>query len=159
MARDAHFNKFIADQFADHEMAKQYIAVVHGRIPRPRGRLESYMDSLGNIGPKGMQKFGSVKSGGKKAITEFEVIDSSSKFSLIQVQLHTGRTHQIRVHMSEDGHSIVGDTLYGSSPEWYTRLGRFLLHAQSLTFIHPITKGSVRVESPVPPQFLEMIQK
>jgi 23S rRNA pseudouridine1911/1915/1917 synthase len=76
---------------------------------------------------------------------------------LVEVRIKTGRTHQIRVHFSEMGHPIVGDTLYGSPVAQYNRLGRFLLHAHALTIEHPITHNQVRIESPIPPLFREQL--
>ncbi|MBI3542412.1 MAG: RNA pseudouridine synthase [Deltaproteobacteria bacterium] len=109
------------------------------------------MDEVGRKGKVAM--FGSVNSGGKKAITDFLVLGSDGRRSLVEVSITTGRTHQIRVHLSELGHPIVGDTLYGSPVENYNRLGRFLLHAHALTFEHPVTRNLVRVESPIPREF------
>ena len=106
---------------------------------------------MGEVGKQGkITKYGSVKGGGKKAITDFQVLRCNDKYSLIEVQIKTGRTHQIRVHFSELGHSIVGDTLYGSPVENYNKLGRFLLHAHALTIAHPITENLIRIESPIP---------
>ena len=152
------YNKFIAAQFADHLCSKLYVAVVHGKLARDKGRLESYLGSLGKTGPKKMQKFGSMKSGGKKAITEFVVLDSNKKYSLVEVAIKTGRTHQIRVHFSEMGHPVVGDTLYGSPEKEYQNLRRHLLHAHALTIEHPVTHNQVRIESPVPDLFRSLMQ-
>lgn len=149
--RSTKYNAFIAEQFKAHKCTKTYVAVVHGKLKNEKGRLESF---LGPTGKKGKQaKFGSVKSGGKKAITNFHVLNSGDRYSLVEVQIETGRTHQIRVHFSEMGHPIVGDTLYGSPPAEYNKRGRFLLHAHSLTIDHPISNNRVRIESPVPHEF------
>lgn len=156
--KEQKYNAFVGEQFAEHLCKKQYVALVHGSIPRKTARLESFLGSLGKIGPKGMQKFGSVKSGGKKAITDYNVIETGKKFSILEVSIQTGRTHQIRVHMSEEGHPIVGDTMYGSSADHYEKHGRFFLHAHSLEITHPITKNVIRVESPVPPRFYEILR-
>lgn len=145
---DTKHNAFIADQFKLHTCVKTYVAVVHGKLKNPKGRLESFM---GPVGKKGKQsKFGSVKSGGKKAITDFLVLANNDRYSLVEVKITTGRTHQIRVHFSEMGHPLVGDTLYGSPPNEYSKFGRFLLHAHALTIEHPVTHGLVRIESPIP---------
>ena len=109
---------------------------------------------FGEVGRKGKQaRFGTVRSGGKKAITDFLVLSSDGEKSLVEVKITTGRTHQIRVHLSEAGHPVVGDTLYGSPTTNYATLGRFLLHANSLGIEHPVTHNFVRIESPVPPLF------
>lgn len=148
--RETKYNAFIADQFKLHKCTKVYVAMVHGKLKNDKGRLESF---LGPVGKQGKQsKFGSVKSGGKKAITDFLVLGTDGKRSLVEVRIETGRTHQIRVHFSEQGHPIVGDTLYGSPSSEYARYGRFLLHAHAFTIEHPVTHNLVRIESPVPPE-------
>lgn len=149
--RETKHNTFVADQFKGHKLQKVYVAVVQGKLQNPKGRVESF---LAEVGKKGKQsKFGSVKSGGKKAITDFLVLASEGDRSLVEVSITTGRTHQIRVHFSELGHPIIGDTLYGSPVSNYNRLGRFLLHAHALTIEHPVTHNLVRVESPIPHEF------
>lgn len=149
--RGEKYNAAIAAQFAEHTCVKVYVAVVHGTLKNPKGRLETFM---GPVGKKGKQaKFGSVKSGGKKAITDFLVLSHNGRYSLVEVKITTGRTHQIRVHFSEMGHPIVGDTLYGSPEAEYRRRGRFLLHAHALSIVHPVTNNLVRVESPIPAEF------
>lgn len=157
--KDKLYNKYIADQFANHECQKTYLAIVHGRPKADQGRIESFLDMVGRVGPSKVQKFGSVRKGGKKAITMYNVIEAHSNYTLVQVGLLTGRTHQIRVHLSENHHPIVGDTLYGSDSKWYKKLGRFFLHAHSIEFTHPITQNSVRVESPLPVSFRNFLKE
>lgn len=153
--QDKKYNAFIADQFKEHTCTKLYVALVHGKLPKPSGRLESF---LGPVSKRGKQaRFGSVRSGGKKAITEYSVLDQNSQFSLVEVKITTGRTHQIRVHFSELGHAIVGDTLYGSPAKYYDEIKRHLLHAHALTITHPITKNLIRIESPVPQELRKWI--
>lgn len=152
---DKKYNAFIADQFKDHTCTKLYVALVHGKLPKPTGRLESF---LGPVSKRGKQsKFGSVRSGGKKAITEYSVLDQNSQFSLVEVKIATGRTHQIRVHFSELGYPIVGDILYGSPAKYYDEFKRHLLHAHALTITHPVTKNLIRIESPVPQELRKWI--
>lgn len=149
--REPKYNMWVANQFRDHKIVKVYVAVVHGRLRQSKGSIESF---LGPVGKKGKQsKFGSVRSGGKKAITDYLVLAQNEKHSLVEVRIQTGRTHQIRVHFSELKHPIVGDTLYGSAVENYNKFGRFLLHAHALTIEHPVSRNLVRVESPIPPEF------
>jgi RluA family pseudouridine synthase len=156
--KETKYNKFVAEQFTEHKLLKSYTALVHGVMPRPEGRLESFLGSLGRSGAKRIQKFGTVKSGGKKAITDYQFLEKGGGFSLVECVLHTGRTHQIRVHLSEQNHSIVGDTLYGSPERYYNRLGRHMLHAHAMTISHPVTNNAVRIESPVPPVFRELLE-
>lgn len=153
--RDTKYNKRVAEQFSSHKASKLYAALVHGRLPRPKGRLESFLAAVGKSGK--IQKFGSVKSGGKKAITEFSVLESTARFTLLEVGIATGRTHQIRVHLSEEGHPVVGDSLYGSPEKFYGTYARHMLHAHALTIEHPVTGNSLRIESPMPPLFREIL--
>jgi RluA family pseudouridine synthase len=153
---DKKYNSYFANLFKNHEITKHYFAVVHGKIKKEKGRLESFLAQVNKSGKQA--KYGSVRSGGKKAITDYQVIASNDKFSLVQVNITTGRTHQIRVHFSEIGHPIVGDVLYGSPKIYYEKLGRHLLHAHALNFKHPITLNQLRVESPIPLEFREFLK-
>lgn len=146
-------NGFVADQFAKHIAKKTYVAVVEGKLDRPSGRVESFLDVVAKYQKK--QKFGSVRSGGKKAITNFSVLESSAHYSLVEVTIETGRTHQIRVHLSEMGHPIVGDTFYGAKAQ--QGLNRHLLHAHALAIMHPESGNWIRVESPVPEEFRKWV--
>ena len=155
--RDKKFNSFIGDQFKNHTCSKTYVALVHGKVKQSSGKLESFLGPVAKSGKS--SKFGSVKSGGKKAITNYLVLSSNGKYTLLEVQIPTGRTHQIRVHFSEMGNPIVGDSLYGSPVENYHKLNRHMLHAHALTFEHPTTSGIVRVESPVPEEFRKWVSE
>ena len=94
---------------------------------------------------------------GKEAITHFEVLKRFLHYTLIKCVLETGRTHQIRVHMSSIGYPIVGDKLYGGSTNLYNE-GQ-LLHAYKLTFFHPILKKEITLETELPQYFKEVIDK
>ncbi|HRK01865.1 MAG TPA: RluA family pseudouridine synthase [Oligoflexia bacterium] len=155
LTRDSKFNTFIADQFKEHLCTKIYVAVLEGSLSKQSDRIETFMAEVGRVGK--IAKFGNVKSGGKKAITEYTVLQRNSRFSLVELKILTGRTHQIRVHMSSLGHPVVGDFLYGSKPEYCKKAGRHFLHAHSLEFTHPVTKNQILVESPVPPIFREWV--
>lgn len=153
---DQQYNAYVAEQFREHRIQKSYVAVVHGQIKTKQGRIESF---LAEVARKGKQaKYGSVKSGGKKAISEYIVLATNGIYSLIDANLMTGRTHQLRVHFSEMGHPIVGDTLYGSPTVEYHRHKRHLLHAHALAIKHPVTHNEVRIESPIPESFRKCIR-
>jgi RluA family pseudouridine synthase len=149
--RDKQYNSFIATQFKEHKCSKVYVAVVHGKLKKINGTLESFLAPVSKHGKQ--SKFGSVKSGGKKAITNYLVLSENADFSLVEVKIETGRTHQIRVHFSEMGHPVVGDTLYGSPQSFYNKLKRHLLHAHVLLVRHPVSNNFIRIESPIPPEF------
>ena len=143
----------IAKQLKDHSMHREYIALVDGVIEKDSGKV---------IGPIGRDKKNRLKMcidtvDGKDAITHFNVIKRFNDYTLIECKLETGRTHQIRVHMSNIHHSIVGDALYGGSEKIYNN-GQ-LLHAYKLTFTHPRTKKVMTLEAPLPDYFKEVIEK
>jgi 23S rRNA pseudouridine1911/1915/1917 synthase len=97
---------------------------------------------------------GSVRSGGKKAITVFRALERGPARTLVECSLETGRTHQIRVQLADAGHPIVGDELYGAPRGEHAKTGRHLLHARQVEIPHPARPGEVlRVESPVPDAF------
>ncbi|MGE4231790.1 MAG: RluA family pseudouridine synthase [Bacteriovoracia bacterium] len=149
-------NKFVGDQFKLHRCRKTYVALVHGKLDR-KGRIENFLDS---VSKKGKQtKFGSVSKGGKKAITEYQVLVTGKQFSLVEAVIETGRTHQIRVHLSELGYPIVGDVLYGSDREYFEKYRRHFLHAKSLRIAHPISKNEILVESTVPQEFRNLLEQ
>jgi len=146
---EAHL--FIAKQLKDHTMNRKYIALVDGVIQKDKGKI---------IGAIGRDKTNRLKMtidplNGKEAITHFEVITRFNKYTLIKCNLETGRTHQIRVHMSSISHPIVGDKLYGGSEILYNK-GQ-LLHAYELSFIHPTTKEKMTVNASLPDYFQDII--
>ena len=95
-------------------------------------------------------------NGGQKAVTHYKVTKSNGAYSLLDVQLETGRKNQIRVHMAEIGHPVVGDKKYGKGLSSIKRIG---LHARILEFIHPVTRKKVRFESPIPKAFNALVNK
>ena len=95
-------------------------------------------------------------NGGQKAVTHYKVTKTNGAYSLLEVQLETGRKNQIRVHMAEIGHPVVGDKKYGKGLSSIKRIG---LHAQILEFIHPVTHKKVRFESPTPKAFNTLVNK
>jgi 23S rRNA pseudouridine1911/1915/1917 synthase len=96
-----------------------------------------------------------VDNGGKYAVTHYNVLRSANGYSLVELELETGRKNQIRVHLSDLGHPIVGDFKYGSSDESLQRLG---LHAYLLAFRHPVTGKFMRFETPVPESFERVLR-
>lgn len=87
---------------------------------------------------------------GRAALTDFRVLEEWPNFSLLEVRIGTGRTHQIRVHLSAIGHPVVGDALYGAPRQ--PAFPRFFLHAREIVFTHPATGMSVTVQAPLPPE-------
>ena len=143
-------NEYIQDRLNKYH--KEYLAIVVGKllgsgiIDKPIARKE---DSI-------IERC--IDSNGEKSITEYEVIQNfkvnSTNLSLVKCILHTGRTHQIRVHMKSIGHPILGDTLYGNYSEL---INRQALHAYKICFIHPITKKEIEITSSIPNDMLKII--
>lgn len=153
ICKDNFTHKEIAKQLEDHSMHREYIALVDGVIRTDSGKI------IGKIGrdKNNRLKMAIDNQNGKEAITHFEVIERFSKYTLIKCRLETGRTHQIRVHMSSIGYPIVGDKLYGGSTNLYNN-GQ-LLHAYKLTFFHPILKKEISLEVNLPQYFNDILEK
>ncbi len=147
--------------FKTRAVEKTYLALVHGK-PRPEGRIET----LYGRHPVHRQKFtGKVKEG-KPAVTVFRTREQYDGAALVEVDLLTGRTHQIRVHLSESGHPLLCDALYGAGRKGRGRvadaqeaLGRQALHAWRLSFPHPRTGKEVKLEAPLPEDFQEALAR
>lgn len=146
-------HQFIADQLKVHSITRRYEAIVHGTVKND-GTVE------GAIGrkPNDRIKMAIVSKGGKPAVTHYHVIEQLKGFTHISCQLETGRTHQIRVHMSSVNHPILGDTLYGPAKCPFTLEGQ-TLHAKVLGFIHPSTHQYMEFEAPLPAYFTELLEK
>ncbi len=133
--------------FHDREVEKIYHAVVQGQMDPLAGTIDAPVGRH----PSSDWKF-AVTSAGKHAVTHYETIEAFAGASLLEIHLETGRTHQIRVHMSAQRHPCVGDSLYGADPTLSKKLGltRQWLHAHKLAFTHPTTGERVNFESPYP---------
>ena len=131
------------------EVNKTYIAVVKGAVARQalelRESLHKYVTAAG-------ERRVSVQEGGKPAVTKVRRLRNSGDYSLLEVELLTGRTHQIRVHLAHAGHPIVGDDKYGDFALNRRLKQRLMLHAARLAFEHPVGGEPVRLESPLPPE-------
>jgi len=147
----------LSAQFQAHSLERAYQAIVWGRPQPKEGRIE------GNIGrsPQNRKKMAIVQKGGKHAITNYKVMERLGSFaSLVECRLETGRTHQIRVHMSTQGHTVAGDMLYGRTPSlktldaagrgFYEGLGRHALHAYVIGFFHPRSKERLSFQNEIP---------
>ena len=146
-------HKEIASQLETHSMHREYIALVDGIITSDSGKI------IGKIGrsKENRLKMAIDNINGKEAITHFEVLKRYKKYTLIKCRLETGRTHQIRVHMSSINHPLVGDKIYGGSTSLYNE-GQ-LLHAYNITFSQPSTKKEVNVQIDLPQYFIDVLNK
>jgi 23S rRNA pseudouridine1911/1915/1917 synthase len=147
VAKSEHAYAELKRAFHDREVNKIYHSIVQGH-PDP---LSGTIDAPIGRHPGSSWKF-AVVAGGKDSITHYETLEAFRSASLVEVQLETGRTHQIRVHMAAQRHPCVGDTRYGADPTISAKLGltRQWLHAHKLGFVHPATGEQVVFESPYP---------
>ncbi|UVI31467.1 RluA family pseudouridine synthase [Paenibacillus spongiae] len=126
---------------------RKYVALVEGMVNKPEGTISSWLKES-----KTLKMYSSpYPNDGQHAVTHYKVIQASRSFSLLEVQLETGRKNQIRVHMQDMGHPIAGDKKYGSTSKPIGRLG---LHARVLSFQHPVTGEPMRFETDIPKSFL-----
>ena len=151
----------LANQFKAKEIFKQYLALVHGKLQQAEGIIEA------NVGrhPRHRKRMAVMGVGGREAITQYKVINSFSfkeeDYSLVELILKTGRTHQIRIHMNSIGHSIVGDPAYGHRREVFRLTGQ-LLHSAKLGLTHPRTKKYMEFSADIPgdmERILKILQK
>lgn len=143
--------------FAKHEIRKRYLAVVCGTFEVQSGTIDKPIGRHKTIKTKM-----SIRPDGRSALTDWAVIESfGKKFSLISVDLHTGRTHQIRVHLASIGHPLLGDETYGyhTNFDQLTQAKYPILHAHKLNFEHPITHKELHISAPLSPNFQEILQK
>ncbi len=153
VAKNDKAHESLAAQLKDKSSKRRYLAIVHGEIPNDKGTIEA---PIGR-NPKERKKQ-AVVSGGKPAITHFEVLERFLGYTLVALRLETGRTHQIRVHMNYIGHPVAGDPLYGPSKTLTPNHGQFL-HAETLGFEHPTTGEFMEFQAEVPEIFAEQLKK
>jgi len=142
ISKNASFHRALARQFAGKKVDKRYFAVVEGLVADNAGRITL------PIGRFAEQKIWDVKPDGKPSITEFSVIKRGNRRTLLEILCITGRTNQIRIHLSKIGHPIVGDEIRGGG-----KTARLYLHSAKLSFRHPVSGETVKFESPVPEEF------
>ncbi|MEG0250162.1 MAG: RluA family pseudouridine synthase [Peptostreptococcus sp.] len=149
VAKNNNAHKKLAEQFAVHSITREYEMICSGRVDWDKITVDT---SLGR-NPKNRLKMAVVKSGGKRAVTHFEVLEHLPGFTYMKANLETGRTHQIRVHSSYLKHPIIGDNLYGYPIKKFAHLEGQMLHARKLGFIHPTTGEYMEFTSDLPEYF------
>ena len=147
----AHIN--MSNEIKNREVKKVYIALVRGIVAENEATINM---PIGRSN-KDRKKMAVVKNG-KEAITHFKVIKRFDKYTLLEVKIDTGRTHQIRVHLSEIGYPVVGDEIYSNGKNEFGVHGQ-LLHAKSLDFKHPITGKDMHLEAELPVEFKNVLKK
>lgn len=156
-ARNESAANLIEGLFKKRLVKKDYFAIVDGIFQKPLGTIENHLGKLSVY--HGQTIWGEVQpEKGLYAKTSWEVKKSGKGASLLCCRPETGRTHQIRVHLSALGHPILGDHQYGRLLTCFYRPQRILLHAAGLTFKHPVTKKSLYIEAPMPEDFKKAVQ-
>ncbi len=144
----------LSEQIKEHSLTREYLALVHGNIKEDSGTIDA---PIGRD-EKNRKKMTITQKNSRNAVTHFFVEERFNKYTLIRCRLETGRTHQIRVHMSKNGHPIVGDKTYGVKKEEFKLEGQ-LLHARKIGFIHPRNNEYMEFEREAPEYFNKVIDK
>ena len=152
----------LSDQFRDRTVFKSYVALVHGRVTTDTGRIDQPLARDASNRTRM-----AVVRGGRSALSLYRVRQRFNRFTLLDVELKTGRTHQIRVHLAWLKHPVVGDETYGGGRDntiqnaklraHVRNLGRHFLHAERLAFTHPQTHERVEFRSPLPPELTQLL--
>jgi 23S rRNA pseudouridine1911/1915/1917 synthase len=155
-ARHDLAHRHLAAQFASREVEKVYLALVHGTVKQEQGRIEKPISR----DPVRRIRMTARLGRGRTALTDYKVLRRFRHFTLLEVRIGTGRTHQIRVHLAAAGHPVAGDRLYGAPAgvEGAPAPGRFFLHAQRIRFRIPSTGELVTVEAPLPEELERWMQ-
>ncbi|NLZ49632.1 MAG: RluA family pseudouridine synthase [Clostridiales bacterium] len=151
VAKNQYSHMFLAKEMEKNTLIKGYTAVVWGNLKESKGTINAPIyrpteDSIKRV----------VDPRGQESITHYEVVESLSKADVVKLRLETGRTHQIRVHLSHLGNPIIGDTLYGNDEE--ILINRQALHASHLSFFHPRTKELINLSSDLPEDMKSLIR-
>ncbi len=164
VARSDAAHRSLVEQFRERRIKKTYLALLHGKIKGQSGRIE--LPVARDLHRR--SRMTARRREGRPARTDWRVRMRLDSFTLVEADLHTGRTHQLRVHFSALGHPVVGDTLYGAprvarvGPVTLPPLGRNFLHAARIRFVHPRSGKPVEVRAPLPPElrgYLRQLQQ
>jgi 23S rRNA pseudouridine1911/1915/1917 synthase len=155
MAKDNAAHLDLARQFSDKSAKRQYTAVVWGVPERECDRWETFFGRH----QTDRKKYTSKLTEGKRAVTNYCILNDNGEESVLDVVLETGRTHQIRVHMQDHGYSIIGDPVYGKRKQKPVKIKRQALHARSLTIIHPVFRERMTFFCPLEKDIRELIEE
>ncbi|OEH84839.1 pseudouridine synthase [Desulfuribacillus stibiiarsenatis] len=151
VAKNDMAHRSLSEQFKQHSIIRKYVALVHGLIPNKEGTIDAPIARH-----KTLRKNMAVDvTNGKHAVTHFKVLEYIQDFTLVELSLETGRTHQIRVHMAYIGYPVAGDPVYGFRKS--VKLRGQALHAKILGFIHPRTGETITFTSELPDDFQEVL--
>ena len=154
IAKNDMAHQSLAAQLAEHSITRKYNAVVYNGFNEDEGTVNK---PIGR-NPQDRKKMAVTEKHSRHAVTHYRVIERMEKFTLIEAQLETGRTHQIRVHMTYIGHPLLGDPVYGPKKQPVSLEGQ-ALHARVLGFIHPRTGEYMEFEAPLPPHFEALLER
>ncbi|HEX6099975.1 MAG TPA: RluA family pseudouridine synthase [Thermoanaerobaculia bacterium] len=150
-AKSFEAREALKEKFAAHDVERVYIAVIEGAMDPPRGTIRSHLRERRDLRMESVD----AHPDAKLAVTHYRTIESNGTYSLLEIRLETGRKNQIRTHLAEAGHPVVGDRLYGST---VNPLGRLGLHAKVLGFAHPRTGKKLVFTVPVPKGFGKVVE-
>lgn len=153
VAKNDVAHRHLAEQIKEHTFTREYTALVHGQVQENLGRVEAPVGR----DPKDRKRM-AVVAGGRKSITNYQVVQRFQNFTVLKCRLETGRTHQIRVHMSYIGHPVVGDPLYGPRKNVLNLQGQ-ILHASLLEIDHPSTGERLSFTSLLPEYFVAVLRE
>ena len=142
----------VAEQLKEHSITRRYRAIVCGNLKEDAGTIDA---PIGRH-PADRKRMAVVSRGGKRAVTHYRVLERFGKYTYVECELETGRTHQIRVHMTSIGFPLLGDEVYGKGKNPFGVCGQ-VLHAMVLGVVHPSTGEYLEVRAPIPSYFLEIL--
>lgn len=148
-AKHAFAHSLMDKMLEDNGLTRYYQAIVQGTMANEQGVIDAPISRAKHSIVERI-----VSDGGKASVTEFWVEESFNNFSQLKIQLHTGRTHQIRVHFAHTNHPLLGDDLYGGK---ITHLNRQALHCEEIQFTHPLTEQTIKINAPMPEDLIEVI--
>jgi len=151
-AKSAKIQEVLQKKWADAVLCRRYYALVEGYVEKEQNTIQTWLHEH----PKSLKVYVSKPGEGVEATTHYKIIDGSRFYTLLDVELETGRKNQIRVHMQHMGHPVTGDAKYGAKRNPMKRLG---LHAAELTFVHPVTRQTHSFKTAVPPAFIKTMQE
>lgn len=151
-AKSREIQELLQEKWQQNVLDRTYVAVVEGPLQEEQGIITSWLKEN-----KARVMYSSTRpDDGQKAVTRYRVLKKNNAYSLLEIELETGRKNQIRIHMKDLGHSIIGDKKYGSKQNPINRMG---LHARVLAFRHPVTGKEMRFETPVPEPFSSLFSR
>ncbi len=156
IAKNQFSHGMLSKEMSGNNIEKKYLAIVHGNLEKDNGTIDLPIYKPEGI-ENGIRRI--VDERGKKSITHYKVIERFKHSSLVECKLETGRTHQIRVHLSSIGHPIYGDTLYGYGEDEEDLINRQALHAYALDFKSPRTQEMLSLKSELPEDMMKLLEK